>query len=293
MLLDASMSENTKTVYQNALKCFKSFRQNYSMPNIWPVPTAHLASFVSFCFNQNYSPATVTTYMSSISFIHKLKNMDDPTCSFIIKKMLEGFRRLRSIRDVRLPITKELLVKICSALQSVCYSAYESILFKAAFCLAYFGLFRVGELVHTDQRQAGYAVQLADINVNSNALSVRIRRSKNNQSGKPIFLQLSSFKDDSVCPVDAINQFLQMRSSSSGNLFIHANGLPLTRYQFGAVLSKALTRSGIFSQNYKSHSFRIGRATTLAMSGVPDDQIKIMGRWQSRTYNKYIRLESI
>ena len=141
MLLDTSMSENTKTVYQNALKCFYNFQQNYSMPNIWPVPTAHIASFVSFCFNPNYSLATVTTYMSSISFIQKLKNMDDLICSFIIKKMLEGFRCLRSIRDVRLPITKELLVKICSVLQSVCYSAYESILFKAAFCSAYFVFF--------------------------------------------------------------------------------------------------------------------------------------------------------
>ena len=86
VLLDASMSENTKMVYQNALKRFTNFRQSYSIPNVWPVPTAHLASFVSFCFSQTYSPATVTTYMSSISCIHKLKNMDDPTLLFIIKR---------------------------------------------------------------------------------------------------------------------------------------------------------------------------------------------------------------
>ena len=54
----------------------------------------------------------------------------------------------------------------------------QSILLKAAFCLAYFGLFRVGELVHTDKRQAGYAVQLADITVNADTLSIRINYKK-------------------------------------------------------------------------------------------------------------------
>ena len=43
------------------------------MPKVWPEPTAHLACFVSFCFNQNYSPATVTTYRSFLPYFFGYK----------------------------------------------------------------------------------------------------------------------------------------------------------------------------------------------------------------------------
>ena len=63
--------------------------------------------------------------------------------------MLEGYRRSRSLQDFRLPITYDILIKICYELNSVCNSQYESVLFKAAYTLAFFGLFRVGELVYS------------------------------------------------------------------------------------------------------------------------------------------------
>lgn len=42
---------------------------------------------------------------------------------------------------------------------------------------------------------------------------------------------------------------------------------PLTRYQFIAGLAKALAKSSLDSKNFKSHSFWIGAATTLALQG--------------------------
>ena len=44
-----------------------------------------LAFFVSFCYQQGYSPSTVKTYMSPVSFVHKLQNLYDPIDSFILK----------------------------------------------------------------------------------------------------------------------------------------------------------------------------------------------------------------
>lgn len=289
VLLAASVSENTKVVYRNALKCFYDFRRRYALASLWPVPVLHVATFVSYCFRQGYSPATVTTYLSSLTFVHKIRNVADPADSFIIKKILEGFRRLRSRRDIRAPITQDILLKICQVLPLICYNNYEFALFKATFCLAYYGLFRVGELVQTDQRQAGYALQLDDIKFSNDLLVVRIRVCKNNHSGKPLFLHINSVRDKSICPVNAMNKYIKLRSTVQGNLFCHASGLPLTRYQFGAILSKSVSHIGLPTAYYKSHSFRIGRATSLAIAGVSGDQIKTMGRWKSNTYCKYIR----
>lgn len=48
-------------------------------------------------------------------------------------------------------------------------------------------------------------------------------------------------------------------------IFCRFLGKPLTRYQFIAVLAKVLTKSSINVKNFKSHSFRVGAATTLAL----------------------------
>ena len=86
-----------------------------------------------------------------------------------------------------------------------------------------------------------------------------------------------------------MQQFLRLGSSRPGNLFIHANGLPVMRYQFGAILIKAIAQVGLSGSYYKSHSFRIGRATDLAVAGVSCDEIKASGRWQSSCFNTYVR----
>ena len=41
--------------------------------------------------------------------------------------------------------------------------------------------------------------------------------------------------------------------------------------------------------NYSSHSYRIGAATSAALAGVPDRVIKVLGRWFSDCYVRYIR----
>jgi hypothetical protein len=62
--------------------------------------------------------------------------------------LIDGIKRSKSPqKDSRLPITIELLVKILSVLPIVCSSHYESELFTAGYTLAYYGLFRVGELI--------------------------------------------------------------------------------------------------------------------------------------------------
>ena len=130
---------NMRTVYINALKTFNAFRQQYGLRNMWPATESQIACFLSYCFQQGFSPSSVSTYLSAISFIHKMIQFSDPTQSFFIKKIVNGFRRLRSRSDVRAPITYDILVKICQVLPFVCYNTYEALLFKTTFSLAYFG----------------------------------------------------------------------------------------------------------------------------------------------------------
>lgn len=68
----------------------------------------------------------------------------------------------------------------------------------------------------------------------------------------------------------------------------HMNGLPITRYQFCAVLNKCLSSLGIQAK-YHSHSFRIGAASYLADNGVSASTIKSLGSWKSDAFKRYIR----
>ena len=55
-------------------------------------------------------------------------------------------------------------------------------------------------------------------------------------------------------------------------------------------LNEALLFVNYDIAHYKSHSFRIGAATTAHMMGIPDNIIISMGRWHSDSFLRYIRV---
>ena len=91
-------------------------------------------------------------------------------------------------------------------------------------------------------------------------------------------------------PVGAILSYLVMRGPGGGPLFRFRDGRALTRPRLVVEVRKALTQAGINPDDYASHSFRSGAATTAVACGVPVDIIKTLGRWKSNAYQLYVRL---
>lgn len=290
--MTAGLSANTRAVYKQALDRFASFRDTYEFGQSWPAPFSHWETFISYLFHEGYAYRTASTYISAIRFQHKILGVTDGSSETVISKMLEGYRRSRSATDSRLPITYDLLCKICSKLDSICASAYEAGLFRAAFTLAFFGLFRVGELVFSSSQLANRPLFLTDIRhaVADREFSVYLRQSKTNQSGPPTIVNIVA-TGTAVCPVTAMQAYLCIRSTlmPDGYLFCHINGSPLNRYQFGAVLGRAIRSLHLSDAHFRSHSFRIGAATWLAHKGVSHERIKQLGRWSSNAFRHYIR----
>ena len=249
--------------------------------------------FISYCFEQGYAPSTISTYVSGISFHHKVRGLHDPANSFIVRKLLEGCKRACGHDDIRAPITDSILQKLYSTLSNICFSSYECSLFRAAYLLAYFGLMRVSELAYTSALQPDRPLLYSDLQITrgSKALLISIRTSKTNQRGPPTTIRVPSSASDTLCAVKAMQDYLGKRPIGQEHkyLFCHANGAPLTRSQFSGVLAKAIQSIGLPVHIYTSHSFRIGRASVLAANGVPHEDIKKLGRWKSATYLRYIR----
>ena len=143
--------------------------------------------------------------------------------------MLAGYKRLYSRKDLRAPITREILVKICNALPDICKSIYECKLFTAAYSLAYFGLFRVSELVFTSEMQSDCPLKIEDIACNEQctAITVCLRQSKT--SKMPVTLRIPSDSQFEICCVRAIQRYFLVRPKVLGFLFIHENLAPLSR----------------------------------------------------------------
>ena len=57
----------------------------------------------------------------------------------------------------------------------------------------------------------------------------------------------------------------------------------------GAVQT-ALAEAGVAMKNYAGHIFCIGAATTAAAVGLEDSVIRLLGRWRSSYYNRYVQL---
>ena len=75
---------------------------------------------------------------------------------------------------------------------------------------------------------------------------------------------------------------MQARPKYKGYFLCHLNRDPLTRYQFNSILNKCISKIGLSTKIFKTHSFRIGRATDLAKEGVSSENIKKLGRWSSK-----------
>lgn len=296
-LVCASLSENTKRVYSTGDRVFSAFRNEYNLPEQWPVPIDHVTLFVAYMSLQQLASSTAATYLSALSYRHKSLGWTDPTKNFIVRKMLEGMRKRSKSEDARAPITLDILNKLPRALDHVCLSEYESKLFKAAFILSFFGFLRVGELAYTTAANADRPLKRGDIQVlqgsRGSYLQVVIRFSKTDQCGRSVVLHIKSLPDSHLCPVKAIENYSTLRPFGAENFFCHMNGTPLTAYQFSAVLGKAIRFLGIPSVQFKSHSFRIGACTTACMNGVSHEVIQAWGRWKSDAYKSYIRLNPI
>jgi hypothetical protein len=258
------------------------------------VPVQYLLQYIAYLHAHGIAPSTTASYLAGISYCHKLHGWHDCTKDFLVQRAMLGMRRIRGSRpDERAPITIEILNQLPHHLTVVCSTDYEACLFTSVYLLAFFGFFRVGELVITSAQQSHRALYLSDISMPrecSDPLVVVLRYSKTDQLGKGVTIYITQNADPNICPVIALKKLLALRPLTGHSLFCHKDGRPLTRYQFSAVLKKVLLSCGITSPHFASHSFRIGACTTARLQGVPEHIIQQWGRWKSSCYQRYIRI---
>lgn len=168
---------------------------------------------------------------------------------------------------------------------------YERLMLKASVLVAFFGLLRIGEFAKGNNSRAVLCYK--DIQIVRNRPGqiaeyiLRLTHFKHS-NGEIAEIIIKPIPGSQICPVQALQRYLNVRGDQPGPLFTFPSK-PLSRAYFSKALKLCIDFCGLNSNVYKSHSFRIGRATLAAKQGLSDDQIKRLGRWRSNAFLKYIR----
>lgn len=255
------------------------FRNQLGYSKQWPPCVQQLMEYIAYLSQEGYAYRTAGCHIAAIGFSCKINGLTDTTQAFVVRKMLDGMKRLQNRSDTRKPINIKLLYEIIDSLRYICSSAYDITLFSVAFQIAFFGLLRISEIQFRNR----------DITLFKHGMHIHLISSKTDQLCNGTKIEILFTEDTTRLRADAL-KYTEIRPKVEGQYLIHSNGLELTQFQFRNILHKSLTLLGHNQKDFQTHSFRIGGATYLFLKGKSDNEIQKSGRWRSNVYKKYIRL---
>ena len=290
-LLAASVAQSSMQLYRRSWALFRECssllsRSNSSLITI-PVSGSHVAVFVTYLHSEGYAPTSIVSYVSAVGYLHRLLGIQDPTSGTLVQKLLAGAAKVHVPKPPRLPITILILHRMLVDIDSIIHVKYHRLLLKAMFTVSFFGLMRIGEVTMAKNKQV--PLMLSQVAFSPNRVTLTISNFKHNKSNKPVEIYLERQNDPAICPVYNLANYVLMRGYSAGPLFAFPDVSPVPRQFFSKNLRLLITFAGLDSSRYLGHSFRIGGASYYAELGYTDAQLRLMGRWGSNAFIKYIR----
>ncbi len=256
-----------------------------------PISTGSLALFITHLDMAGYAASTISTYVSSISFVHKLAGCTDPANTFLIRKLLEALPKAAPSHLPRLPITMELLVSLQQAINWL-YSTYDRALLQSVFSLAFHLCARIGEPTVSNNNTTNvlYCDQLSITRYHGKVtkLTVSFRNYKHKEPRSQVLCVIQPVSGQ-YCHIKYLAEYLEVRPKITGMFFVKRDGRPLHSSEVSAALDRCLLYLGRDSSRYSTHSFRSGGATEAAIQGASDAQLHMLGRWKSNAFLSYVR----
>ena len=297
----SSVSMNTRSVYYRGLQCLLNFLllsgiiiEQTSLPHL---NEDVLIYFVTYCHsNLKLKWATIKLYLAGVRFHYLEAGYENPFHSVDrLQCIIRGIKRSQqSTTKPRLPIDIKVLNDICQLLRGGVLSQNTDKTLECMCLLAYYGFLRCSEFTVQSLNSSCSFLRICDISFsNDNAMFILIlNSSKTDPFRKGV--QIPYFKKSNLCPVACMLSYIhscrKIPLQSESPLFVDNFNQPFSRQQFIMYLREILRRLGYKENDYCSHPFRIGAASTAAAAGIEDYLIKVLGRWNSSCYERYIRV---
>jgi site-specific recombinase XerD len=277
--LDGAYAHNTLRAYRADMQEFILFCEKNSHAAL-PASPNIVSSFLMGTLTLGIKSASIRRKVSSISAIHRLSSMPDPTKHpEVLITMRKICRQLGTRFNQAYPITKVILDKLLA----VCGSDLRGLRDRAMLMLAYDCMRRRSELV---------SLRVEDMErLSDQGVSILLRRSKTDQHGSGQWIHLSTSTTETV------QAWLETAEIKQGYILrgVHPNGLltpSLCESRVSRIyksLAKRAQLSEQIVQRISGHSMRVGGAQDLLIQGASLPQIMIKGGWvKTDTVMRYV-----
>lgn len=259
---------NTLRAYRADMQEFIQFCARHSL-NPLPADPQAVARFLSDAATTGVKASTIRRKESSISAIHRLSYLRDPTKHPEVKLAVRKIeRQLGTQFGQAYPIDQKLLQKLLA----VCSDDLRGLRDRALLLLAYDSLRRRSELV---------TLRLEDLESNSDGSAViLLRRGKTDQTGQGCWIAVSPQTHRAIkkwIAAAKIKEGLILRSVHGGQI-----GERLSAAHINRILKKLARAAGLENTlvaKISGHSTRVGRAQDLLKVGTSLPQMMHAGGW--------------
>ncbi len=129
------------------------------------------------------------------------------------------------------------------------------------------------------------ALRIQDVTVSTKGLVVKVRRAKNDQTGRGREVGIFRGRHPETCPVRVLRAWLRVRGPSPGSLFQLTTGEAINY-----IVHQAAKRAGLDPARYSAHSLRAGMCTTAIAAGTPESIVmKRSGHKSAASFQRYVR----
>jgi hypothetical protein len=305
-----SLAKGTWSTYSTAYKHVMSCQEETGRSINFPMTKNDVLLFTSWLLTTRGIKATsAEVYLSALRQIHLVKGLEVPTLRpEIVKTVIQGAKHQDTIRDrlegtpKRLPVTISMMKMIKLELGSMGISYKMMRLVWTVCTIAFFGAFRIHELL---SRAEGYFdpcftllrenVKLKKVKIGKETekiLEITLKSPKEDRVGKEIVVDVYA-SHGLLCPVKAFEKWEKTNPPKEKNkpAFRDEHGTPLTGRKLNAILKRCLSEHIKYEDGFvSSHSFRAGIASLMGTLGYADNEIKAIGRWSSTAFESYLKL---
>lgn len=270
ILIDGAYAPSTIRAYKTNFERFICFCEDLSAPSL-PANSEIVAKYIQKLTTSNLKSSSIRLAVASISTIHKLNQLPDPTQLPVAKLELRRMHRtLGRASKQALGITAPIIEKMILATKNDLRGLRD----KALILLAYDSLCRRSELV---------SIKLKDIECDDAGLPIRIRlrKSKTDQEAVGKIIKPAPKTQE------AIKTWVKFSKIVDGFLFrgIKNNGDISKGINPGQInriykrLAAAVKMAPEQIKKISGHSIRVGAAQDLLSSGATLPTLMSRGRW--------------
>ena len=278
-----------------------------------PRPTIQgVTSYIALRFKTGITFSTLANELSGI--IHYATRIGVNTKNWslkapIINKLKKGYKKLNGNNsDIRIAISLKQLesLVLCIALSEP--DALIQATQRTALIIAFWHMLRASEYTYHSKIDGNkHILKMGHIKLfpKNSMVHINIPSPKTNKNG--VQLTLSSCKcsiNADICPFHVLSSYISLKkkllpsqyNKVDSPLFMIPNDYLTSGYGVLAYntwlnwFKEFADMIKVSRVHFKPHSLRVSGATYLFKQGCPEKCIKLLGRWKSNCWTKYVRL---